>query len=81
MTQPLNHPFKANFLGIVNIEAINGYVACLTALLDYLKEKTEFNPDKRFIDAVDLLDKITATNDELRPIIEKEKNDIENLFK
>jgi hypothetical protein len=43
----------------------NGYVKCLDDLLSYLKEKTKFDPNKRMIDSLDLLQAITDTNEAL----------------
>jgi hypothetical protein len=43
----------------------NGYVKCLDDLLSYLKEKTRFDPNKRMIDSLDLLQAITDTNEAL----------------
>jgi hypothetical protein len=77
---PFSHPFKPNFLGIVNIEALNGYITALNEIQKHIAEVTGHDPDKRYIDAVEILERITATINELQPILEKEKNDIENLF-
>jgi hypothetical protein len=43
----------------------NGYVKCLDDLLSYLKEKTKFDPSKRMIDSLDLLQAITDTGEAL----------------
>lgn len=40
-----------------------GYTRCLDDILSFLKEKTNFDPDKRMIDAVDLLTAIEETNE------------------
>lgn len=62
MAQPFRHTFTS---APSEIQAVNGYLLCLTALMERLKELTEFKPEKRYIDSVELLDAITETNNEL----------------
>ena len=50
---------------VKTIEEINGYQKALDAVYKYLAEVTQFNPVKRYVDAVDILDLIGNTNAEL----------------
>lgn len=63
MPTPFDHPFNTPE---IDIKTMNGYLSCLVALQRYIEKATEFNPGKRYIDAIDILNKITATNNELQ---------------
>lgn len=54
LNSPRLQPSDADF--------INGYQSALTDLLRYLQETTEYNPAKRMIDSVPLLNSISETN-------------------
>ncbi len=55
----------------MQIGEINGYTQCLADLLAYVQDKTNFDPSKRMLDAVDLLDCIQDTNAEVMKIAER----------
>ena len=65
--------FKQSSLLPVDASKVTGYMNCLEDVLAYLQNKTEFNPAKRMIDSVELLDSITDTNAELIKLHEKYK--------
>ena len=58
--------YKARFTkGTLEIEdaaKLAAYTQCLDDLLTYLKNVTQFDPSKRMIDSVPLLDSITCCN-------------------
>lgn len=62
--------FKHNFTE-ENVEEIMAFSKALSEMLNFIKEKTEFNPTKRMIDAVDILDKIAVTSKELTILLQK----------
>ncbi len=66
-TTPFSHDYKSPTTAEQTTEII-GYSKALTALLRRLEELTEGNPEKRMIDACDLLDSIVATNNQLQAI-------------
>ena len=70
MKIPFDHGFKDTD---IDIKGINGFMKCLNSVYNHIAEVTEFNPAKRMIDAVDILDKIAATSDELSILLDKEK--------
>lgn len=57
--------YKARFKNLEasdkNIGEVNGYLAALSDVLDYIKELTEFKPEKRMIDAVNIIEAIGKT--------------------
>ena len=57
----------------LDVNGVNGYTKCLSHLYLKISELTEFNPAKRMIDAVVLLDIIVATNAELHELMEAEQ--------
>ncbi len=61
-----------------NLTEIRGFTKCMDVVLKYIEEVTQFKPEKRMIDAVPLLDKITATNKELSELLKKESEEIQN---
>jgi hypothetical protein len=72
--------FKPSAFAPQNIDAINGYLYCLADLLKYMEDLTEFNPHKRMIDSVDILNAITETNAALQKIGEAAKTDLQAAF-
>jgi len=79
-TQALKHDFKELF-GTIDVMGIRGYQQCLLALYKYLAAKTNYDPSKRMIDAVELLEVITKTNGELGELLKEAKTEINNLLK
>ena len=47
---------------------INGYLRCMQSLLRHLEEVTGFKKENRYIDSVELLDRITETNNQLHKL-------------
>jgi len=76
--KPFNHNFETAF-GVLDYNGIAGYTNCLSELHKYIERTTQFNPAKRMIDAVPLLDKIAATNDELAKLLKKEREKLEEV--
>ena len=62
--------FKHNFTE-ENVEGIMGFAKCLAEMVRFLNEKTEMNPAKRMVDAVEILDKVAATSKELTILLQK----------
>lgn len=65
--------FKHGFTEPITALQVNemaGYMSALRGLYNQLAEMTEFKPEKRMVDAVILLDMISATSDELTPLME-----------
>lgn len=75
-TQAFEHNFKTAY-GSIDVAAMHGYRSALTHVLNYLAEVTEWNPNKRFIDAVPLLEKIEATANELTKLLQEEKENLQ----
>lgn len=74
-------PFEHGFTDKeIDINGIRGFGKCLSELYKYLAQKTEFNPEKRMIDAVDLLEKISATSDELTALYNKEQTRLNSII-
>lgn len=76
--KPFEHGYK-NPLTEKSMSEILGYSKALRDFFNEVKDLTQFNPDKRFIDSVALLDKIGATSKELAAIFEKEKQLIDDM--
>lgn len=72
--------FKESSLVPVNIMEVRGYQLALADFLEYLKEKTEFNPDKRMVDAVELLDSITETNGAIGKVLSQQEFELKETF-
>jgi len=68
--------FNHNYNASTDIERIAGYTECLDALFETLRELTQFKPEKRLVDAVELLDKITGTNEELGKVLHEIRGDL-----
>lgn len=67
-------PFKHDFntiVGLVDAAGMNGYLKALKAVLDHVEQVTKFNPELRYIDSVELLERIIATNAELLELMEQ----------
>ena len=65
--------------GSIDINEVGGYTKCLKSLLRFLEEETNFNPDKRFIDSVNILDRITNTNAELSELMREVKSNLQTI--
>ena len=48
-----------------NIDKLSGYTYALSDLLKYMEEITLFDPSRRFVDSVDIINTISETNAEL----------------
>lgn len=85
--------FETNFVdssGNIDIKGIAGFTNALRQLYLYISKQTEFKPEKRYIDAVPLLDIIAETNAELALLLneadaklksENEENKLHPIFK
>ena len=78
--------FKNEFktaLGIVDVAGINGYTKALQHLYKYLAQETQFNPAKRYIDALPLVEAIGEINAELSQVLSEEQEalheDLKNI--
>ena len=63
-----------------NVSEIKGFMDAFNQLLNYIANETQWKPENRFIDSVPLLNKISATTDELTRIM-KDKQDALNECK
>jgi len=79
-TKAFKHDFKELF-GTIDVMGIRGYQQCLLALYRYLADKTNYDPAKRMIDAIELLDALTKTNEELGELLKEAETEINNLLK
>lgn len=77
--KPFPHNYETIF-GVTDISGINGYSKCLRQLYAHLAEVTEFNPAKRYIDAAELLERISATCIELSSIMATEQAKLQEEF-
>lgn len=75
-----NDRFKKQSLIPCPVDEIRGYNKCMQDVIDYLKEVTEFNPEKRMIDSVPLLDLIEESAKELAVILKKEEAELNALM-
>lgn len=73
----MSTPFKHN-LTSDNLAGLYGYGDCLKGLLQYIHETTGFNPEKRYIDSVDLLDKIAASSADVSRLLKEAEVKIKN---
>lgn len=64
----------------VDLHGILGYQKALTAVFNHLAKVTQFKPENRYVDAVEIIDRITATTDQLAPILQREQDRIHNLL-
>lgn len=53
---------------------LTGYTHCLSEVLAYLQEQTQYDKQKRFIDVVPILEKIAATSQKLSEILKNKEN-------
>jgi hypothetical protein len=70
-----NHSFKSP-LSDNDIQQMNGFILALRALQGRLEEMTQYRPEKRYIDAIELLEAITATTDEFNPMMAEAQREI-----
>lgn len=71
--KPFDHGFKESKLyGIIDVDGINGYSKCLADVIKHIRDVTDFSPGNRYIDSVQLLDRITLTLSELSNLLCKE---------
>lgn len=69
-TTPFDHGFKhGSFNTYVGYEML-GYNRAMIEVLNYLHKTTDFKPENRYIDAVPLLEQISATLGEITAIYE-----------
>jgi ribosome assembly protein YihI (activator of Der GTPase) len=54
-----------------NLEGLYAYMRCLKALYDHLEAETNFRPENKHVDAIVLLDRISATFAELKILIDE----------
>jgi hypothetical protein len=80
MKQPFNHGYT-DPLTEKSMNEMLGYTKALRDIYNYIKDTTAFNPEKRFIDSVPLLDKIGATNGAFSTIFTKEQELLQQLEK
>ncbi len=52
---------------------IQGFIECMREVYKHIEMVTNFEPEKRFIDSVPILDKIAATNKDLGELLTKEQ--------
>jgi hypothetical protein len=79
-TKPLQHDFKELF-GTIDVMGVRGYQQCLLALYKYLEAKTNYDPAKRMIDAVELLEVITLTNDKIGKLLKEAETELSEILK
>ena len=64
-----------------NIDKVNGYLYALQDFLKYMEQLTGFNPDKRFVDSVDIVNAISETNAELTKVSQAVEKDLKTALK
>ena len=64
-----------------NIDKVNGYLYALQDFLKYMEQLTGFNPDKRFVDSVDIVNAISETNSELIKVSREHEKELETALK
>jgi len=69
------HRFKTLPGTLPNIDKLSGYSYALSDLLKYMEDITQFDPSKRFVDSVDIINTISETNAE----ITKQANEFKRL--
>lgn len=65
-------------LNETTLNEISGYLAALRGLYQFIETETQFDPNKRYIDSVKLLEAISATTDELQPMMKEYLNEMQN---
>lgn len=60
--------FSATNLSLTEIAEGNGYTLALVDLLKWLEDKTQFDPAKRMINALDVIELIQETNEAIAEI-------------
>lgn len=73
MAEPFKHKLTSD-----NLAGIYAHGALLTELLNYLKEVTEFKPEKRYIDAVPLPENIQASGEEITRLLKEAESKLKN---
>ncbi len=74
--KPFIHGYQSH-----ELDAIGGYSRCLNDVLTYIKDTTNFDPAKRMMDSVPLLDKIGDTAKEFHALFELEKKKLDSITK
>lgn len=64
------NPFRTDLL-LGESGELAGYTKCLSDLSNYLQVVTEYKPEKRFVDAVPILDGIAKASKELGEMMKK----------
>ena len=59
-----------------SIDEMKGFSDALSQLLNYIINETQWKPENRFIDSVRLLNKISATTDELTRNYEQQQKEL-----
>jgi len=59
-----------------SIDEMKGFSDALSQLLNYIINETQWKPENRFIDSVRLLNKISATTDELTKIMKEKQREL-----
>lgn len=74
-TETFNHGFTAERMKLSTFYGyeVLGFNRAMIEVLNYLHKTTEYKPEKRFIDSVPLIEKVSATLKELTAIYEKSK--------
>jgi len=68
--------FKHNYDTSTDVERIAGFSDCLNELYNVIQRLTQKNPAKRFIDAVELLNRIRGTNDDFAKIFKELRGEL-----
>jgi hypothetical protein len=77
-TEPFPHGFTERF-GHIPIDQIEGYQLALKHIYDHIFEVTQMKPEHRYIDSVHILDRLSATTDELIPLLEEAEKQLQEL--
>jgi len=64
-----------------NIDKTFGFSNALSQLLSFVQKETEFNPEKRFIDSVKILDMISGAAAEIKIELQNESEKLNQLNK
>jgi len=74
--------FKHNLdnFGIANIDRAMGFIDCLREVLNYIEEVTEFKPEKKYINATELLDIIINTNNEFTKLLNRAEIELQKTL-
>lgn len=72
--------FKKSAFLPTNVNQVTGYMWAMQDLLKLLQDITQFNPEKRMVDSVDLLNAITETNAALMNISRNADKELQGAF-